>query len=134
MNAIKQRRAGVAVDAGDRSEGAFYCSVQGGGGGAEYSGPASQIAEIVDAFPWLEMKQRFARAVCWVVETHPATTSRAISGSVSCLATSAEIRRLWAIRDTEGLRVLVQLEPALDSSAIHPAWMANRDVRIDELR
>src|SRR5256885_3171447 len=64
MNAIKKRRAGVAVDAGDRSEGAFYCPVQGGGGGAEYSGPASQIAEIVDAFPWPEMKQRFARAVC----------------------------------------------------------------------
>ena len=76
MNAIKKRRAGVAVDAGDRSEGAFYCSVQGGGGGSEFSGPASQIAEIVNAFPWLEMKQRFARAVCWVVETRPATTSR----------------------------------------------------------
>jgi len=74
MNAIKKRRAGVAVDAGDRSEGAFYCPVQGGGGGVEYSGPASQIAEIVDAFPWLEMKRRFARAVCWVVETRPATT------------------------------------------------------------
>src|SRR6267143_4370563 len=95
MNAIKKRRAGVAVDAGDHSEGAFYCSVQGGGGGSEFSGPASQIAEIVNAFPWLEMKQRFARAVCGVVETRPATTSRAISGSVSCLATSAEIRRLW---------------------------------------
>jgi len=74
MNAIKQRRAGVAVDAGDHSEGAFYCSVQGGGGGSEFSGPASQIAEIVNAFPWLEMKRRFARAVCWVVETRPATT------------------------------------------------------------
>ena len=46
----------------------------GGGGGSEFSGPASQIAEIVDAFPWLEMKQRFARAVCWVIETRPATT------------------------------------------------------------
>jgi hypothetical protein len=56
MNAIKKRRAGVAVDAGDRSEGAFYCPVQGGGGGVEYSGPASQIAEIVDAFPWLEIE------------------------------------------------------------------------------
>ncbi|TLZ53021.1 MAG: hypothetical protein E6K21_00075 [Gammaproteobacteria bacterium] len=44
------------------------------------------------------------------------------------------MRRLRAIRDTEGLRVLVLLEPALDRSAIHPAWMANRDVRIDELR
>ena len=74
MNAIKKSRAGVAVDADDRSQGAFYCPVQGGGGGAEYSGPASQIAEIVDAFPWLEMKQRFARAVCWMVETRPATT------------------------------------------------------------
>jgi len=63
MNAIKKRRAGVAVNAGDRSEGAFYCPVQGGGGGAESSGPASQIAEIVNAFPWLEMKQRFARRV-----------------------------------------------------------------------
>jgi hypothetical protein len=29
---------------------------------------------VVDAFPRLEMKQRFARAVCWVVETRPATT------------------------------------------------------------
>src|SRR5437879_9122808 len=69
----QERRAGVALDAGDRSEGAFYCPVQGGGGGAGYSGAASQIAEIVDAFPWLEMKQRFARAVCWVIETNRAT-------------------------------------------------------------
>ena len=30
--------------------------------------------------------------------------------------------------------MLVQLEPALDSSETHPAWMANRDVWIDELR
>jgi len=34
----------------------------------------SQIAEIVDAFPRLEMKQRFTRAVCRIVETRPATT------------------------------------------------------------
>src|SRR5438046_10341397 len=74
MNAIKKRRAGVAVNAGDRSEGAFYCPVQGGGGGAEFSGLALQIAEIVNVFPWLEMKQRFARAVCWVVAASPATT------------------------------------------------------------
>jgi len=44
-----------------------------GGWGYE-SLPASQIAEIVDVFPRLEMKQRFARDVCWVVETRPATT------------------------------------------------------------
>lgn len=35
---------------------------------------ASQIAEIVDAFPRLQMKQRFARAVCGIVETRPATS------------------------------------------------------------
>jgi hypothetical protein len=45
-----------------------------------------------------------------------------------------EIRRLRAIRDTEGLRVLIELEPAQDSSEIHPAWMANRRGWADELR
>jgi hypothetical protein len=34
----------------------------------------AQVAAIVDAFPRLEMKQRFTRAVCCVVETRPATT------------------------------------------------------------
>ncbi len=33
-----------------------------------------QIAQIVDEFPRLEMKQRFTRAVCGIVETRPATT------------------------------------------------------------
>jgi len=36
--------------------------------------PASQIAEVVAAFPRLQMKQRFAHAVCRVVETRPTTT------------------------------------------------------------
>lgn len=44
-----------------------------GGWGYE-SVPLSQIADIVDAFPRLEMKQQFTRAVCRVVETRPATT------------------------------------------------------------
>jgi hypothetical protein len=35
---------------------------------------ASRIAEVVDAFPRLDMKQRFAQAVCWVVKTRPTTT------------------------------------------------------------
>ena len=34
----------------------------------------AQVAAIVDAFPRLEMKQRFARAVCCIVETRAATT------------------------------------------------------------
>lgn len=34
----------------------------------------TQVAAIVDVFPRLEMKQRFTRAVCCVVETRAATT------------------------------------------------------------
>ena len=44
-----------------------------GGWGYE-SLPASLIAEIVEAFPRLQMKQQFTHAVCRVVETRPATT------------------------------------------------------------
>jgi len=36
--------------------------------------PAAQVATIVDAFPRLEMKQRFTRDVCRIVETRPDTT------------------------------------------------------------
>lgn len=36
--------------------------------------PEARLAEIVEAFPRLEMKRRFTRAVCRVVETRPATT------------------------------------------------------------
>ena len=32
------------------------------------------IAEVVDAFPRLEMKKRFAHSVCWIAETRPTTT------------------------------------------------------------
>ena len=34
----------------------------------------AQIAEIVDAFPRLDMKRRFTRDTCRIVETRPATT------------------------------------------------------------
>ncbi len=44
-----------------------------GGWGYE-SLPASQIKQVVDEFPRLDMKQRFARDVCWIVETRPTTT------------------------------------------------------------
>jgi HD domain len=36
--------------------------------------PAAQVAAVVDAFPRLEMKQRFSRDVCRIVETRPDTT------------------------------------------------------------
>ena len=46
-----------------------------------------------------------------------------------------EVRRLLAMRDAaEGLRVLVELEPAQDSSEIHPAWLAHRHEWADELQ
>ena len=44
-----------------------------GGWGYE-SLPAPQIAAIVDEFPRLEMKQKFTRAVCCVVQTRSSTT------------------------------------------------------------
>jgi hypothetical protein len=36
--------------------------------------PAAQIEHIVDAFPRLDLKLRFTRAVCSIAETRPATT------------------------------------------------------------
>lgn len=44
-----------------------------GGFGYE-SLPSSRISQVLDAFPRLDMKQRFARAVCCIVETRPETT------------------------------------------------------------
>jgi hypothetical protein len=45
-----------------------------------------------------------------------------------------ETRRLCALRDAQGRRVVVHVQRALYSNEIHPAWMANRDVWIDEHR
>jgi hypothetical protein len=44
-----------------------------GGWGYE-SLPTTLIEHVVDEFPRLEMKQRFTRAVCGIVETRPTTT------------------------------------------------------------
>jgi hypothetical protein len=65
------------------------------------------------------------------VSTVPARESAALS---AWYCSRPEIRRLRAIRDTEGLRVLVELEPAQDSNEMNPAWIANRDEWIDELQ
>jgi hypothetical protein len=35
------------------------------------------------------------------------------------------VRRLWAIRDSRRMRVIVALEPTLDGDDIYPAWLAN---------
>jgi hypothetical protein len=44
------------------------------GGWAYEALTEAQIETIIDAFPRLEMKQRFKRAVCCIAETRPATT------------------------------------------------------------
>lgn len=44
------------------------------GGWGYDSLPHDLIAEVVDAYPRLDMKKRFAHSVCWIVETRPATT------------------------------------------------------------
>jgi hypothetical protein len=49
-------------------------------------------------------------------------------------ASHALVRRLWAIRDAEGLRVLVTLEPTPDGDDTQPAWIANREAWVHELQ
>jgi len=44
------------------------------------------------------------------------------------------VRRLWAIQDARGLRVVVTLEPTLDSNDTHPVWIANGPAWAHELR
>ena len=40
-------------------------------------------------------------------------------------AARSAVRRLWAIRDSQRMRVSVTLEPAHDGDDIYPAWLAN---------
>ncbi|RPH55000.1 MAG: hypothetical protein EHM84_00420 [Lysobacterales bacterium] len=35
------------------------------------------------------------------------------------------VRRLWAISDSQRMRVIVTLEPTHDGDDIYPAWLAN---------
>jgi hypothetical protein len=37
----------------------------------------------------------------------------------------SSVRRLWAIKDSQRLRVIVTLEPTHDGDDIYPAWLAN---------
>lgn len=49
-------------------------------------------------------------------------------------AAHSSVRRLWAIRDAYGLRVLVTLEPTPDGNDTYPAWIANRHAGAHELQ
>jgi len=40
-------------------------------------------------------------------------------------AAHAAFRRLWAIKESQRMRVIVMLEPTHDGDDIYPAWLAN---------
>jgi len=46
----------------------------------------------------------------------------------------ASIRRMWAVRGAQALRVIVTLEPTIDNGDVYPAWLANADRWMQELR
>jgi hypothetical protein len=54
---------------------------------------------------------------------------RAVNAAFAVLeewyAAHSAVRRLWAISESEGVRVIVSLEPTRDGDDIYPAWLAN---------
>ena len=44
------------------------------------------------------------------------------------------VRRMWAIKDAQALRVIVTLEPTVDDSDVYPAWLANSQAWVREMR
>ena len=67
-----------------------------------------------------------------------ASVSRTDTPESEALATwydaNPAIRHMWAIKDAKALRVIVTLEPTVDSDDILPAWLANSQAWLDELR
>ncbi|HET9864542.1 MAG TPA: hypothetical protein VFP37_13940 [Steroidobacteraceae bacterium] len=57
-----------------------------------------------------------------------ATAPRHVTAEAEALAewydAHPTIRRLWAIRDAQGLSVIVTLEPTMDNDDTYPAWFA----------
>lgn len=56
------------------------------------------------------------------------TAPRFITSESLALATWYDahpaVRRMWAIRHEQTLRVIVALEPSVDNSDVHPVWLA----------
>lgn len=44
-----------------------------------------------------------------------------------------EVRRLWGIKETHQLRVIVAIEPTHDNNDVYPVWCANYDSWTREL-
>ena len=53
---------------------------------------------------------------------------------VKWYASHSLVRHLWAIEASEAIRVVVTLEPTLDSDDTQPAWLANSWTWAQELR
>ena len=51
----------------------------------------------------------------------------------SWYATHSSIRRLWAIKDSAGMTLIVTLEPTGDGGDTLPIWLANKRSWMDEL-
>jgi hypothetical protein len=49
-------------------------------------------------------------------------------------AVHSVVRRLWAISDSQRMRVIVTLEPTHDGDDIYPAWLANGHEWAQELQ
>jgi hypothetical protein len=54
---------------------------------------------------------------------------RTVTGAFVVLAkwyaAHSVVRRLWAIRESQRMRIIVKLEPTRDGDDIYPAWLAN---------
>ena len=60
--------------------------------------PEARVAEIIEAFPRLGMKERFNLAVCRVVETRPTTTYDTLARDLGeCFVPVSSRRRQWII-------------------------------------
>jgi hypothetical protein len=44
------------------------------------------------------------------------------------------VRRLWAIKESQGMRVIITLEPTHDGDDIYPVWLANGHAWAHELQ
>jgi hypothetical protein len=60
--------------------------------------------------------------------------TRECAALASWYGSRPEIRRLLAMKDALGLRVLVDLEPTNDGNETDVAWLANHHAWIDELQ